>query len=57
MWNYRGYYRSTGSPTPDNLKYDGEQVLSYMRNNLNLKGKLGVHGESMGGLIACHLAS
>ena len=25
-WNYRGYGRSTGSPTPNNLKLDVEAV-------------------------------
>ena len=34
---------------------DGEVILDYMKNIMNIK-KIGVHGESIGGLIANHIA-
>ena len=56
IWNYRGYFRSTGSPSPDHLLQDGERLVQYMREEMQLRGPLGVHGESLGGFIACHIA-
>jgi hypothetical protein len=55
LWNYRGYGRSGGSPSPENLKQDGQAVVEYLRNTKNAR-ILGVHGESLGGIIAVHLA-
>jgi len=37
------------------LRKDGEAVVDYLRNELGVK-KIGVHGESLGGLVATHLA-
>mmetsp|Transcript_32562 Transcript_32562/g.5897 ORF Transcript_32562/g.5897 Transcript_32562/m.5897 type:complete len:131 (+) Transcript_32562:340-732(+) len=56
LWNYRGYGDSEGKPTPDNVAKDGVLVANYIRN---LKGtaKIGVHGESIGGLPACYIAN
>lgn len=56
LWNYRGYGCSEGKPTPYNIAKDGVTVVNYVRN---IKGaaKIGVHGESIGGLPACHMAS
>jgi pimeloyl-ACP methyl ester carboxylesterase len=55
MWNYRGFGNSTGKACPSNILTDAESVLDYVRNNLGVK-KVGVHGYSMGGLAASHLA-
>jgi pimeloyl-ACP methyl ester carboxylesterase len=61
-WNYRGYGKSgssfiNGSINPYNLKLDGERVLEFVVKNLNLKGKIGVYGRSLGGIASCHLAN
>lgn len=55
IWNYRGYGRSEGSPDIKRLRIDGEIIVHYMRSQLKL-GKIAVHGESLGGCIACYLA-
>lgn len=55
LWNYRGYGRSEGYPTPANLLLDGEQVVKYLREVRGVK-KLIIHGESLGGAVAVHLA-
>lgn len=34
---------------------DGEDVVDFLRKNLS-NGKVGVHGESLGGMVASHLA-
>ena len=56
-WNYRGYAKTPGSPTPYNLKTDGESVLHFMLNDLMLEGKIGVYGRSLGGVVASHLSA
>jgi len=55
LWNYRGFARSTGTPNPDLIRRDGESVVDYLRQELGVK-KIGVHGQSLGGLVATHLA-
>ena len=30
LWNYRGYGRSKGTPSPSNICTDGEDVLKYL---------------------------
>ena len=56
-WNYRGYGQTKSSPNPYNIKTDGESVLHYVLNELGVKGKLGVYGRSLGGVVATHLAA
>jgi pimeloyl-ACP methyl ester carboxylesterase len=60
-WNYRGYGESTkgtfGTLTPAKSKRDAERVLDFLVNNLQIKGKIGVYGRSIGGITACHLAA
>ncbi|CDW87850.1 UNKNOWN [Stylonychia lemnae] len=56
-WNYRGYGSTKGTPTPYNIKIDGESVLLFLINELQLQGKLGVYGRSLGGVVACHIAA
>lgn len=56
MWNYRGYGRTKGWPSPSSLNKDGLKVAEYVLKVRNIS-KLMVHGESMGGMVACHIAS
>ena len=84
-YNYRGYGRSTGVPTPARLKRDVEDVMGhveqYIQTNYSTtstttsdigsttSGDIGgigggggsmkmlIHGESLGGLSACHVAN
>jgi len=53
LFNYSGYGRSTGNPTPARIAEDGESVLKFLKG----KGatKIGVYGRSIGGVVACHL--
>ena len=59
-WNYRGYGESTigflDFQTPAKAKCDSEHVLAESVKQLNLRGKIGVFGRSIGGITACHLA-
>lgn len=55
VYNYRGYGRSQGAPTPLALKSDGLKVVEFIRREYN-PSKLIIHGESIGGMIACHIA-
>ena len=54
-WNYRGYGRSSGTPLPETLKSDMIHVYRYMREKMNLKGKIGVYGRSLGGIPSSFL--
>jgi alpha/beta superfamily hydrolase len=55
-WNYRGFGRSQGNPTLNKICRDGEEIVRYLRDVKNVK-ILAVHGESLGGSVACHLAN
>lgn len=55
MWNYRGYGDSEGYPSTAKLQKDAEFLVDFMRDQLKVK-LLGVHGESLGGMIAVHVA-
>jgi hypothetical protein len=56
LWNYRGYGRSKGKVSLEKMKKDGENLVNYIRTSkLHIK-VLGIHGESIGGCIAIHLA-
>jgi len=54
-WNYRGYGRSQGKPTPDNFKQDIDAILDYMKNKVKLTGKIGVYGRSLGGVATSYI--
>jgi pimeloyl-ACP methyl ester carboxylesterase len=56
VWNYRGYGLSTGTPTPSNLKSDIDLILKYLKTDLNISGKIGVYGRSLGGIPSSHLS-
>lgn len=61
LWNYRGYSKSTGVPTPQNLCSDVELVYEWARERTMAESrglkpiKIGSHGISMGGVPASHL--
>lgn len=58
FYNYPGYGRSTGSPSPTVLQADGQAVIDFLRNEFpHLETKIIVHGESIGGLVACSIAA
>ena len=42
-YNFRGYGRSQGTPTPLSLRKDGVVIINYMRKRMFLT-KIGVHG-------------
>jgi len=56
IWNYRGYGRSEGYPSPVLLKQDAESIVEYLKTTRQLE-KIGAHGESMGGAVATHIAN
>ena len=56
LWNYRGYGRSQGSPTIPKLCRDGEVLINYLRTCAGVT-QIVVHGESLGGSIAAHVAT
>lgn len=55
VFNYRGYGASCGSPDPTKLQMDGLTIAKYLQDELGIKN-LVVHGESVGGLVACYIA-
>jgi pimeloyl-ACP methyl ester carboxylesterase len=62
IWNYRGYGESEQSIwrpnlTPEQQKVDAERVLQFLVNRIQVKGKIGVYGRSIGGIAAAHLVS
>mmetsp|Transcript_148919 Transcript_148919/g.478475 ORF Transcript_148919/g.478475 Transcript_148919/m.478475 type:complete len:920 (+) Transcript_148919:159-2918(+) len=54
FFNYSGYGRSSGLPSPSKISEDGDAIIAY------LKGKgitdIAIYGRSIGGVTACHLA-
>ena len=55
FWNYRGFGRSQGKPSVRKICLDGEAVVEFLRREKNVK-VLALHGESLGGSVACYLA-
>lgn len=55
VWNYRGYGRTKGTPSPQKLCQDAEQVLYFLRSRIGIKGKIGIYGRSLGCIAASHL--
>ena len=55
LWNYRGYGRTKGRPTPTLIKRDGLAVAEHLKRVLGVD-RLAVHGESMGGMVAAYVA-
>ena len=54
LFNYAGYGRSSGKPTPNRVSQDGEAVVRFLRS----RGvtNLGIYGRSIGGVAACYVA-
>jgi len=66
VWNYRGYGLTKPKkcwsswknvPSPGNFKKDSEALMHYLRNQIGVRGKIGVYGRSLGGIATSHLAS
>lgn len=55
LWNYRGFGLSTGTPSFKSMKDDSEVVFRYLNESQKYKTII-VHGISLGGVPACHLA-
>lgn len=55
LWNYRGYGKSEGKPDLRLLIEDGKIVAKYIKDNFSTY-KFGIHGESLGGCVAIHIA-
>ena len=56
VYNYRGYGLSQGTPNIKDLRQDGETVAMYVRQRVGAYARVGVHGSSIGGVVATHLA-
>lgn len=55
LWNYRGYGRTKGKPTPENICQDIDQVFHFLKSRVGVKGKIGVYGRSLGCIAAIHI--
>lgn len=57
MVDFRGYGKSTGQPTHQNIQHDGQKFLDYALQMKELAGKKVIlYGASMGSQIATNLA-
>ena len=56
IWNYRAYGRSSGTPSPENLKGDIITVFKYLREQIGVRGKIGIYGRSLGGIPTSFIA-
>ncbi|TMW65694.1 hypothetical protein Poli38472_008336 [Pythium oligandrum] len=54
LFNYRGYGRNAGAPSPWAHNQDALAIVEYLKTKRGIK-KIGVHGESIGGLVAAFL--
>lgn len=57
LFDYRGYGRSEGTTTLDTLKQDGDAAYLYLRQLGYQPNQIIVWGESLGGIVATHVAS
>ena len=57
-YDYRGYGLSTGTPDEDECYADADAVFAYLTNAYHVPPeRIIVHGRSLGGAMAVHLAS
>lgn len=65
VWNYRGYGLTRASniclklfntPSPHKIREDSEALLAYLRDEIGVRGKIGVYGRSLGGIATTYLA-
>lgn len=55
--SYRGYGKSTGTPSEIGLKIDADTALNFIQNHTTLKDtSLILYGRSLGGAVAIYLA-
>src|SRR5574343_1606113 len=55
IWNYSGYGRSPGPASLKKIFKAGEEIFEFLRTKKQIK-TIGIHGESLGGAVACYLA-
>ncbi|KAG5179195.1 hypothetical protein JKP88DRAFT_350016 [Tribonema minus] len=56
LFNYRGFGRSQGVPTPARLQADACEAVQYLRERQGMQHVM-VHGESIGGMVAAAAAA
>jgi len=57
MLSYRGYLRSTGSPSEQGIYMDGESALEYAKQELGYtEEEVFVFGRSLGSTVATHIS-
>jgi pimeloyl-ACP methyl ester carboxylesterase len=54
VFDYRGYGRSTGKPTVENMQADALALFDAL--NARFPGRVIVHGQSLGSFMAAHVA-
>jgi uncharacterized protein len=57
IFDYRGFGRSRGKPSKNNLRQDGEEVYKYIRKRGVKPKNIIIWGESLGGYVAIWTAS
>lgn len=58
VFDYRGYGKSPGRPSPKRICEDGEAAYEYLTQHLEVAPeRIVVWGESLGGAVATHVAS
>jgi pimeloyl-ACP methyl ester carboxylesterase len=58
LFDYRGYGKSTGTPSENGFYTDAQAVYDYVRKRTDLnQEKIFLFGRSLGGAVALHLAS
>jgi fermentation-respiration switch protein FrsA (DUF1100 family) len=56
LFDYRGYGKSTGTPSETGLYTDAQAVYDYVRTRTDLnQDKIFLFGRSLGGAVALHL--
>lgn len=55
VFDYRGYGRSSGKPTVDNMQADALAMFDAL--NARFPGRVIVHGQSLGSFMAAHVAA
>lgn len=57
LWNYRGYGRSKGTPSPSKVISDAKIIMEYVIKCYldNENHKIIIHGHSLGGAVASSL--
>lgn len=56
MFDYRGFGKSTGEPTPEGLLQDSRAALDYLRTREEVEeNRIIIYGQSLGGVLAISL--